>query len=235
MTESLAFIVPILPGKESKFRDNAEMMTGSKQTEHTESRGALNLTKQDVFLQTTPQGSIVLVYTEGPGATDFRENLMKSDRAYDKWFVEQLGEVHGVGTPASAPPKNERRVAYNGEGTSNSSICFAVPVKHLEDWKHFADEINGTKREAHASSRRRHGIIQEHVFLQTNPDGQSWVIVYMQGDNVDTFMQRISKSDDAFDKWFMEQITHIHGIDFSQPMPAPERVMHWEAEPVAAR
>jgi hypothetical protein len=97
-----------------------------------------------------------------------------------------------------------------------SSTAFTVPILSgkLESWKKFNEEINGPRRSEFDAQQKRFGISCQMVWLQHSPQGD-FVVVYQEGKDLDKAMGKIGASKDPFDKWFTEQVSEIHGIDFS--------------------
>lgn len=101
--------------------------------------------------------------------------------------------------------------------------AIAVPLlpDQVDNWKQFAADIEGPRREEFADFNRRHGLERHRAWLQRNPDGIHLVIAVHDGPGSDTFMETMSSSEEPFDVWFREGISQAHGIDFSGPLPPP--------------
>ena len=50
------------------------------------------------------------------------------------------------------------------------------------------------------------------------------VILYMEGEDLESYMGKVFQSDSDFDHWFAGELQAIHGIDPGQPPPTMERV-----------
>jgi hypothetical protein len=110
-----------------------------------------------------------------------------------------------------------------------SSIGFVGPVKDVEAFKEFAKEINGARKAEHADACRRHGTKKERVFLAQTPMG-AMVNFYAEGLNAGFFMARLRASSNAFDKFYLESVSKMSGINWSD-MPAgppPHLAFEWE-------
>jgi hypothetical protein len=109
-------------------------------------------------------------------------------------------------------------------------MTFTVPILpgRTEDWKQAVAEMKGPRREAYADSRRKLGIRREVVSLQRTPDGDV-VVVFVEGDDLDTLVAREAASDHPFDQWFMETIMKgTHGMDPAEgPPPVNEVHIDW--------
>jgi len=66
------------------------------------------VTKEDVFLQSTPMGDMVVVSMECDDPAKVMERLLTSTDPFDVWFREKvLVESHGVDPSGPPPPVNE--------------------------------------------------------------------------------------------------------------------------------
>jgi hypothetical protein len=71
------------------------------------------LTKHDAWLCETPAGTFVVAIHEGPGAAELMPKLARSAHAFDKWFVSNLAEIHGVDVSKPPPGKMpERKLSW---------------------------------------------------------------------------------------------------------------------------
>ena len=105
---SYAFVNPIQPGKTQTWKNYVKEMTGPRKAELKESRKRIGLAKEQVWLQHTPNGDVVVVYWEAADIGKVFQGLMTSQQPFDKWFREKvLTEVHGMNPSAPPPPMNE--------------------------------------------------------------------------------------------------------------------------------
>jgi hypothetical protein len=91
--KGLAFIAPVLPGKDDAARAFAREAFVTRRGDFAESRKALGQSAEVVTLNVTPMGSIVAVYLEGSDPVDANRRFAASDRPYDVWFKERLKEL----------------------------------------------------------------------------------------------------------------------------------------------
>ena len=91
---TLALALPCLPGGDEKARQLAAALR-DRRAEFTDFHERVGLTAERWYLQQTPQGTLILVVLEGDprGAV---EKLGASDHKFDRWFREQVREIHGV-------------------------------------------------------------------------------------------------------------------------------------------
>lgn len=71
-------------------------------------------------------------------------------------------------------------------------------------------------------SRRRSGVTLERAYLQKTPMGM-FVVAYQETTGtVAEAMAALAQSDLAIDRFFVDRVRELHGIDMTQPMPGPE-------------
>ncbi len=91
--KGLAFVAPVLPGKDDVGRAFAHEAFVTRKAEFSESRQALGQNVEVVTLSVTPMGSFVCGYLEGNDPVEGNRAFAASTRPYDVWFKERLKEV----------------------------------------------------------------------------------------------------------------------------------------------
>jgi hypothetical protein len=86
---------PVLPGKEDQARAFAKAVTGAKSAEFDKIQADAGTERETWTLQTTPQGSFVIVWFEGDVDAAFGNMATKDDEAHT-WFRQQVLEITGV-------------------------------------------------------------------------------------------------------------------------------------------
>jgi len=104
--ETLGVAAPILPGKLGQWREMVKELR-TRSDEHARSMKAKGLAREDLWLQQTPFGDTVILYMEGEELATYMKKVFESDAPFDRWFAQQLREVHGI-DPSQPPPKTER-------------------------------------------------------------------------------------------------------------------------------
>jgi hypothetical protein len=101
----IAFALPCLPGGGQKLRELAEQCRGPRREEFDYFHRRVGLTREDWYLQQSPQGEIWNFAMEGDplGAI---QKVSASDHPFDVWFMERVKEIHGVDftQPLPGPP-----------------------------------------------------------------------------------------------------------------------------------
>lgn len=88
--KGLAFVVPVLPGKDDAGRAFAHEAYVTRRSEFTESRRAIGQNVEVATLNVTPMGSLLCAYIEGPDPVDANRQFAASTRPFDVWFKDQL-------------------------------------------------------------------------------------------------------------------------------------------------
>ena len=117
-----------------------------------------------------------------------------------------------------------------------SRAAMVYPVVPGKDARAIADELKSRPRE-YEQSRRRLGITMERAYLQHTPMGD-YVVAYLEaeGDLLEK-MSQLPSSDLDIDRYFVDAVKEIHGVDLTQPMPGPvpETVAAWIDTSVRSR
>ena len=96
--------VPLVPGKIEVWRKYNQEMLGPRREEHMKSRKRLGIRVEQVALQQTPQGDMVVVHWEADNPQMIFEAFKNSQDPYDKWFREKiLIECHNMDLSQSLP------------------------------------------------------------------------------------------------------------------------------------
>ena len=114
---------------------------------------------------------------------------------------------------------------------STQTLCFAAPLlpgttsvdrdEMLACWE-------GDRSEAHAASRRRHGITRESVWIQAGAAGDL-AVVLIESPDLPSALLGLATSSDPFDVWFRGHLATVHGMDLAAGMVLPERVLDYGA------
>ncbi len=95
--QSMAFVLPLLPGKTEV--DRAAMTScwrGDRKAAFDDSRRRAGITTEAVWIQATPGGDVVVVYTEADDLAAAFKTIATSDEPFDRWFRDHVRDVHGV-------------------------------------------------------------------------------------------------------------------------------------------
>lgn len=114
--ENIAFVVPLLAGKEEKDREAmVSCWNGDRKAEHDTARAALGVTRESVWAQDTPNGKVAVVYLEAESLGKAFQGMATSGAPFDVWFREHCLEVHGLDLTKEFPPP-ELVLDYRSEG-----------------------------------------------------------------------------------------------------------------------
>ena len=91
---AIAFVWPILPGRQEAWRRFCQALLGSRLCEYEESRQRLGITKELIWLAQTLQGDMAIMYLEAEHPEQMLPQLAASDLPFDRWLRQQLLELH---------------------------------------------------------------------------------------------------------------------------------------------
>jgi hypothetical protein len=196
---------PILAGQEEAFQEVVAEIKGDRAEVHRTAYSELGVTKEQVWLQKTPEGSMAVVVLEG---TD----------------LEGLGEREAASEDPQPPPN---QLVFHGDvsGVEGETHPFAIAVPILEGKRATFDEFIAAfeeKKAAWEESRRAKGVAKEYVWLQETPAG-AMVVVYFESTSPDG-PPLTDETELEFDAWFQESIADIHGIQPGDSLPPNEKV-----------
>ncbi len=89
----LVFTAPLLPGKTDDGRAFAREAFVTRRAELTESRLAKRMTREEVFLNHTPAGDMIVVYIEGEDPVEANRQFAASHTPFDRWFKDRCKEI----------------------------------------------------------------------------------------------------------------------------------------------
>jgi hypothetical protein len=93
---TIAFAAPLLPGMTQVDRDvMTSFQSGERKTDYEDARRRAGITREQVWIQTTPAGDMAIVYLEADDLDAAWTTLGKSDEPFDRWFRDHLQQVHG--------------------------------------------------------------------------------------------------------------------------------------------
>lgn len=111
-------------------------------------------------------------------------------------------------------------------------ICFALPIQpgQTEAARAFMRDLEGPRKQDFAASERKLGISKEAWFLQQTPQGDL-LIVYMESSDFNRALSSFTQSQEAFDRWFKQEMLRVTGVDFNNPPAGPlsEQLSNYEA------
>ena len=114
MSQSVGFVIPLLPGKtETERAALASMHSGERKADAKASRHRHGITRESAWIQSTPMGDLVVVYLEADDLGAALGGIGTSSDPFDVWFREHNMDVHGVDLAAGFPPP-EQVLDYRG-------------------------------------------------------------------------------------------------------------------------
>ena len=105
---AIGFTLPLLPGKTEV--DRAAMNScwhGERKAAFEDARRRAGVTREAVWIQSTPKGDVVVVYMEADDLEAAFDTAATSDEPFDRWFRDHVREVHGVDLGEGFPPPEQ--------------------------------------------------------------------------------------------------------------------------------
>ena len=91
--KGFAFAAPLRPGKADEGRAFAREAYDARKAEMTESRLAQGLTREEVFMNQTPGGDMIVVYLEGDDPVEANRRFAASSSPFDQWFKTRCKDI----------------------------------------------------------------------------------------------------------------------------------------------
>ena len=114
MPQSVAFVIPLLPGKTGTERAAlASMQSGERRADTEASRRRHGITREAAWLQSTPMGDLVVVHLEAEDLAAGFGGIATSPDPFDVWFREHNKDAHGIDLAEGFPPP-EQLLDYRG-------------------------------------------------------------------------------------------------------------------------
>jgi hypothetical protein len=106
--QAIGFVAPLLPGKTET--DRAAMIScwrGERKDAYEASRRRLGITREAIFIQSTPDGDVAVVYWEADDIERALKHLADSEDPFDRWFRDHVRDVHGMNVEDGFPPPEQ--------------------------------------------------------------------------------------------------------------------------------
>lgn len=108
MTQTIAFTVPLLPGRtETERRELRSCWDGERRAGLDESHRRHGITRHSVWIQSTPGGDVAVVHLEAEDLERALAGLGSSQLPFDVWFREHVRDVHGIDLAAGMTPPEQ--------------------------------------------------------------------------------------------------------------------------------
>lgn len=94
---SVGFAIPVLPGRTDLDRSAlGACWRGERRAAYEDARRRAGITKETVWIQTTPTGDLAVVYIEADDLDAAIDVIGGSTAPFDQWFRDHVRDVHGV-------------------------------------------------------------------------------------------------------------------------------------------
>ena len=100
-----AIVFPVLPGKREALRAFLKELAGPRFADYDISSKKWGFERDTWFLQTTPQGVLVIYYGEGKDIPKAMRDWASGREPFDVWMKQQLKDITGIdfNKPSDAP------------------------------------------------------------------------------------------------------------------------------------
>ena len=98
----IATAYPVLPGKTDKARAFMKALKTTHKKDFAALEKKLKTTKEALFLQTSPQGDMIIDYFECSNPKKSIEVMAKLDDKFTLWMKDQIKEITGFDVSAMA-------------------------------------------------------------------------------------------------------------------------------------
>lgn len=101
------FVMPIVPGKEDLDRETLQRLAadGPEHDAYVAARRAQGITREAVWHQRTPMGTLAIVLMEGDDLGAAMAAMAQGDDPFDLRFREFVKEVHGIDLASGGAPE----------------------------------------------------------------------------------------------------------------------------------
>lgn len=106
---TLAFAMPVLPGKEDAHRQYMQSVStdGPEHDAYVAARRAQGFTSEVVSHQATPNGTMSIVVLESDDPARAMGEIVTADTPFAREFRAHVQDVHGVDLASDPPPEVE--------------------------------------------------------------------------------------------------------------------------------
>ena len=221
---AIAYALPARTGNEEALQVLARDLD-RRGGEYDTLRQRSGVTREAAFLQRRENVSLLIIYRE---FDDSSQTPSRSAGSPGEWLKDRVSEVHGLDPAAIAEPKVELLVRERPLRSGQLYVAALPLLSHktarLHEW---AFELNGIHATEFEESLRRLGCGLT-LFVQHAPD-VDLVISVVEGDEPEGALGQLAMSQHPFDRWYIQQIAELTGVNFSAPPPSNDPLWAWEA------
>ena len=230
--KTYAFCMPIVEGTEQEMRSNVQQWLGDMKSEWLESRKDAGVYTERAWIQTTPNGSVLVLAHDVDDLDTVFETFAKSTKPFDVQFRQHIEKVHGVDITEAPAPIVKQLATWSDEQVSsyNENWAIAVPVTNgtFADVKDWAQSVWGDSE--FADARAAAGISKQTLCWQETPEG-NFCIVYAEGDSMEKAVKTIAACTNDVDKRWIEGTKKFTGLDITAgPSALPKIEKVFDAE-----
>lgn len=235
---SVAYIMPILPGRTDEVRLIASECMGKRKAEYAAANREKGIAREYNWLQKSPAGDLWISYIEARDVDDAYRKFIEADSEFDTWYKQQLHYVTGIDFSQPGPMEGNPVMLHEVQGEALPHavpVAMAMPVLpgKTVSLKAWFEELKGPRREELLDYLERAGLAKEAWYLQPSPDGDMLITFALVEDPEDSF-RGYAFSDHPFDTWVKGRIIEFTGVDMNAPEDGlvprteiPELILDW--------
>ncbi len=103
------------------------------------------------------------------------------------------------------------------------AISVPIPAGKTDAVRRLFAESTGPRKAEYEDLQRRSGITEEAYWLQSDPTGDTLIVVSNRDQNA--FMEIMANPQTPFDRWFRDEMQAIWGFDLSAPQSPPNELI----------
>ena len=230
--QSIAYALPIQPGKTEEYRRLMEEAHGRRNELHADSRRRMGVVREMAYVQKRPDLEWAIVYLEADDTLHASEVFAGAREPYDEWYKQQLYYVTGMDMNRPIAGAGMPEVLYEPDPRMErgpvaiASVLPIVPGK-TDELRHYLSDVTDPRSDRMSKFLDRVGLKRMGIFLQTSVNGDA-LIFYMEGMDPPASRDRIAVSDHPDDVDWRAHLMEYTGIDYGKMPPVGEQIFSWE-------
>ena len=121
---SLAFVLPLTPGKTEEWRSWVEVILSSRRSEFEAFSRRLGLRTQRWYLQPRPQGDIAIMYLEGEDLQRTFQHLRTSQDPFAVWVRQRAKDLFDGFDLTQTDPGSLSKLVFDGPSVEEDAAHY---------------------------------------------------------------------------------------------------------------
>lgn len=220
--QTVAFAVPILPGKLKATKQLGRMLDHDRRDEAIAIRRKAGIDRELAFIHYTPMGEFTIIVWDTADVGKAFEVVGKDRSDFGVWFSDQLQELHGMdlSAPLSEMPHLETVLdwhssRYTFDKLEGTALLYPLADGKLDSARRWVETMlpGGRSHDEFVRTRKLLGIERQLFCIQSTPD-QDVVIMFGEG-SANWFRNAfptIATSDDPFFKMWRKNVNEFGAV-----------------------